>query len=773
MSPAKTNRPDPPDAFVIPRNRTWAIFWVSVLGLFLEMLLIRWIGTEIRIFAYLQNTVLVVCFLGLGMGCFTCRKPIRINRLLVSLVTLTTLLAMPFTRAAMGKISELLSVLGDLVIWGQAISQSPAQTMWHVSLGLGGTFCLMVLLWEMFVPLGRILGRLMDDHPHTIRAYSVNVAGSLIGIWLFVLLSALYMPPVVWFLAAAGMMWLFVGRGPRRMTNLAMLATTVVLAWFAGLSPGAMETTWSPYQKLVMRPIELKTQKFMPGQYLINVNNTSYQGMIDLSDEGVKADPRIDPDMRGLSQYDVPLLLKPNPDRVLIVGAGSGNDAAGALRGGAGHVTAVEIDPAIIEMGRRHHPERPYDSPNVTVVNDDARSFFATTEDKYDLIIFGLLDSHTMNAMTNARLDHYVYTRESLRRAKSLLAEGGVMVLSFEAAKQFITDRMARCLYEEFNCEPITFRIPTNGSGWGGAIFVTGDQQVIRESLANNTRLAQQIDLWNADNPVRLTYTASVITDDWPYVYLEHARIPMLYYLLAFLMAGLLFYGAKRLKTPGLIAAWNRSHWHFFFLGAAFLLLEVQNISKAAVVLGNTWSVNAVIISGILLMILLANLIAARFPRIPQDLVTLGLIGSCLALYFIDLSRFAFLPYLTKAAIVGTLTTLPMLFAGIIFIRSFAAVKRKDVALGANLIGALVGGLLQSITFVVGIKALLLIVGGLYMAALLTRPRVGAGEMEDREEEWAEKPMPVELVGKSTSPNTEPDDDEADPAEELAEPVGV
>ena len=69
------------------------------------------------------------------------------------------------------------------------------------------------------------------------------------------------------------------------------------------------------------------------------------------------------------------------------------------------------------------------------------------------------------------------------------------------------------------------------------------------------------------------------------------------------------------------------------------------------------------------------------------------------------------------------LTTLPMLFSGIVFIRSFTSVERKDTALGANLIGGLVGGLLQSVTFVIGIKALLLIVTGLYLAAFFTRPR--------------------------------------------------
>ena len=98
------------------------------------------------------------------------------------------------------------------------------------------------------------------------------------------------------------------------------------------------------------------------------------------------------------------------------------------------------------------------------------------------------------------------------------------------------------------------------------------------------------------------------------------------------------------------------------------------------------------------------------------------LVVSCLAIYLVDLSTFAFLPYPLKALIVGALTTLPMLFAGMIFIESFALAEHKDRALGANLIGALVGGMLQSLTFVLGIKALLLIVAGLYLCAWIARP---------------------------------------------------
>jgi hypothetical protein len=165
--------------YIGPKNHTAALFLVSVLALFLELLLIRWIGTEINIFAYLQNTVLVVCFLGLGMGCLTSRQPIVLRNLLIPLFILLLLLSIP------GNISLLLSTLGDLVAWKVAIVESVPKAVLSVSAGLIATYILMLFIWEIFVPLGRILGRLMDDHPKPIQAYSVNIAGSLVGIWAF------------------------------------------------------------------------------------------------------------------------------------------------------------------------------------------------------------------------------------------------------------------------------------------------------------------------------------------------------------------------------------------------------------------------------------------------------------------------------------------------------------------------------------------------------------------------------------------------------------
>ena len=703
-------------------NRNLAIFLVSVWGLFLEMLLIRWIGTEVRIFAYLQNTVLVVCFLGLGLGCLTSRKPVTIRNTLIPLLVLMLLMAIPSTKKVLSSISEMLSVLGDVTVWAGSFSANSMQTMLYACLGLALTYFIMVMVIEMFIPIGRLLGRLLAEHPSTIQAYSINIAGSLAGTWLFVLLSYLYQPPLTWFIILAVLTVFFLDRSSRAWRlNFALLAGIVVLSWFVGPAPGSLETVWSPYQKLVLWSAERRPDIH---EYNITVNNAAYQAMLSSKGPIQRPDKKpVDTSMKGLTQYDMPYLLYPGAESALILGAGSGNDAAGALRHDVKNVSAIEIDPAIISFGRRYHPEKPYDSPSVHLINDDARSFMATSKEKFDVISFGLLDSHTATAMTNAPLDHYVYTRESISRAKSLLADGGIMTLCFEAQKPYIADRMGGVLREVFGREPLCFRIPPSYFGFGGVMFIAGDLEAAKEQIAKNGRLASLIESYQKSYPVNLSYKTKITSDDWPYIFLKTPSIPILYYLLACLTAMLLIRSRKHLGHAVMTGLPSRENWHFFFLGAAFLLLEVQNVSKASVILGNTWAVNAVIVTGVLVMILLSNLIAHKFPGIPLPAVYVALAAMCLALYFVDLAQFAFLPYATKAAIVGGLTTMPMLFSGIVFIRSFTRAAEIDKALGANLIGALSGAMLQSLTFITGIKALLLVVLALYILAMLTGPR--------------------------------------------------
>jgi len=158
-------------------------------------------------------------------------------------------------------------------------------------------------------------------------------------------------------------------------------------------------------------------------------------------------------------------------------------------------------------------------------------------------------------------------------------------------------------------------------------MFVAGDQDSAKAQIAADPRFATLMQKWQADMPERSTNATTLATDDWPYIYLEHRQIPPLYFLLALALGILFWLGLREIKAPQIIRGWEGSQTHFFLLVAAFMLLEVQNISKAAVVLGNTWIVNAVIISGILIMILLANAIAGRIKKLPDGLMYAALGG--------------------------------------------------------------------------------------------------------------------------------------------------
>jgi spermidine synthase len=58
-------------------------------------------------------------------------------------------------------------------------------------------------------------------------------------------------------------------------------------------------------------------------------------------------------------------------------------------------VDAVEIDPVIQYLGNSLHPERPYEASKVQITIQNARAFLSQTKEKYDIILFALLDSHT------------------------------------------------------------------------------------------------------------------------------------------------------------------------------------------------------------------------------------------------------------------------------------------------------------------------------------------------------------------------------------------
>jgi SAM-dependent methyltransferase len=691
------------------------ILIVSALILFLELVMIRWIGTEIRIFAYLGNLVLVVCFFGVGLGCYWSSRPASFGRMGLNLFLLVTLVANPlhWEPLEFRFVTYLFSGSEDAPIWQEMAGAGGLDFVAGIIL-IG---ILLYLLALIFVPLGQILGRSMQDAPQVIRAYSINIGGSLAGAWLFNGLSWASTPPTVWMLVVTALltMTLLAGRVRPWLPVILTLAGAAAM-WAGGRSSSV--TIWSPYQKLSISPLisTFGTNRVQRG-YLVQVNGTTYQAALDLSDRFVAAHPELfSKEPLDRNHYNVPFSFKPDARRILIVGAGAGNNAAAALRHGAHQVDCVEIDPQIYALGQRIHPERPYSSPSVRMIVNDARAFFKQATGPYDLIWFGLLDSHTIgSSYNNMRLDHYVYTLESFVEARRLLAPDGLLVVDFGAQRMWIADRLFNVLRQAFGHDPFVYseelasgtsrQLPT-------VTLVTGEHPVTPTVIQDHA-LREFVTTSQLHPPG----TTRLTTDDWPYLYLKRAEIPQLHLIVSgCILLAVMTAGRRTLQMN------TRADWHFFALGAAFLLLEVQTVSRATLLFGMTWVVNAIVISAMLVMILLANLVAWRWPRLPQWVVITGLAVTVMALALVPLDSFNSLTGATKLIAASGFLTAPAFFAGLIFIRSFAVCADKARALGSNLIGALAGGLLESLSFVTGIRALVILVGAFYLIAILRRP---------------------------------------------------
>ncbi|MGA2508048.1 MAG: hypothetical protein ABSF80_11305 [Chitinispirillaceae bacterium] len=717
------------------------LFLVSFAALFLEVALIRWLSTEIRIFAYINNLVILSCFVGIGLGCYFSNKRSYLVMTLALLSLLVLLVSLPLTihfkHHTIHLIKDtpvLLGAFSDSIIWSGI---GGSKVLLSSIVGLTSTMVVFFIVFFAFVPLGQILGRALQEHEHAIAAYSINIAASLLGVWSFGWLSFVDSQPWLWFTIFCVVIALlvFVLESHPRSSLIGVFfclaAILIVMKLFTSAKADTY-TRWSPYQKLDISQMRGDNDT-IPLGYLLYVNNTGYMGLLNLSEPFIKKYPHFfDYNLRKYCQYDIPYMFHQNAKDVLIVGAGAGNDVAGALRNGVDHVDAVEIDPVIYDMGRTLHPERPYSDPRVHMIIDDARSAFKKLHKKYDVISFGLLDAHTpASNYNNMRIDHYVYTEESFREAKNLLAKGGILTVIFEVEAPWIGRRIYDLLATVFQTPPLALSIRIPNFGWGGKMFVAGDADRIRDAVKNNPTLGQFIinvdpaigyDLSKESNPrfhQEVQKPVKLTTDDWPYLYLAKPAIPKLHLCVILVLAAIFLITRKYLLPRG-----QRVDFHFFFLGAAFLLLEFQNISKSALLFGTTWIVNLFTISAILILALCANLVVSLVKIKKIKVLYLFLLFYMVALFFMPLSLFNSWGYWQKSFIVSIILNLPIFFSGIIFTTSFAQTEYKDRAFGSNIMGAAVGGVLESLSFIFGVKALLLVAMGLYfLSALFYRPQ--------------------------------------------------
>jgi len=659
------------------------LFLTATSILFVELLFIRWIPAQVIYVGYFRNFLLMAAFLGIGVGILWGRDPnrIRISPFGPLLLALTLLVTQFPVRI------ELTSP--DEIFFG--LSESEGADINFLILP-----ALVIIATVIMAGLAVPLGTLLTSMP-PLKAYGIDILGSMTGVAAFTVLSAAGTPPIVWFSVVAGLvslMGLAAGLGRSSLVTAASLGAVMVLVLVSTPS----NQTWSPYYRI--------EEYESGGIKAISVNGIPHQGMWPL-------DNLIDPFYEQIYRW----FPERTFDRVLIVGAGSGTDAAVALKHGASSIDAVEIDPRIQDIGVRNHPNRPYDDPRVRRVIDDGRAFLRRSTDEYDLVIFALPDSLTLvSTSANLRLESYLFTSEAFDEVRARLSPDGVFVLYNFYREDWLPQKIAVMLEDSFGSPPIVRQYEALA-----LTFAAGPLIAALDGGSPPGEGAERLDLTGAP---------AAATDDWPFLYLRDRFIAPYYILALSIIVGFAVLLVARAASR---SGTSMRHFspHFFVLGAAFLLLETKSLATFSLLFGTTWLVNALVFFAVLASVLLAIVVNRRWRFRNPALLYVALFATLAIAVVLPPASLLIEPIWLRYVVASALAFAPIFFANLVFSYSFRDTKAADMAFASNLLGAVVGGAIEYVALISGYGWLLVIVGALYAAAWLLGTRVRL--MADRE----------------------------------------
>jgi hypothetical protein len=364
-------------------------------------------------------------------------------------------------------------------------------------------------------------------------------------------------------------------------------------------------------------------------------------------------------------------------------------------------VDAVEIDPKLAQIGRELNPDRPYDDPRVSVHVNDGRAFLEQTDATYDLILFALPDSLTLvSGQSSLRLESYLFTREAMESAREHLKPGGAFAMYNFYREDWLVDRLAGTLQAVYGSAPCVDSLGTTGRF--AILTVSADSGAVN-CPAGSTWV-----------PTDAVAAATPATDNYPFLYLRTPQVPVLYLvtLALILVASLVL---VRLAS-GPVAP-MRGYLDLFFMGVAFLLLETKSVVQFALLFGTTWFVNALVFAGVLLSVLAAIEVARRWRPAQPAWLYVALLAAVGVAYVVPVDLLLGLEMAPRFALAVAVWFTPIFIANLVFAERFRNVEASNVAFGANLLGAMVGGLLEYAALVTGYQALLLLVALLYGAA--------------------------------------------------------
>jgi hypothetical protein len=384
-----------------------------------------------------------------------------------------------------------------------------------------------------------------------------------------------------------------------------------------------------------------------------------------------------------------------------MLGAGGGTDTEIAVLNGAEQVDAVEIDPMLVRLSERFNASAIYENPKVHVHVEDARAFLRRSSGGYDMVVFGFLDSQTLfSSMTNIRLDGYIYTVQSMQSAFRLLNENGVLSLSFMAGHEWLARKLVRMVAIATNQMPVVYESQ-------GQVVICAFRGTHADPPPQYRRFVRTV-FPAGDN----LSDAVAPTDDWPFLYLSRKTIPADYLIVIAILLAITIPAVFKLRGRG----FGLNDGHFLFLGLGFLLLETKSISDCSLYFGTTWFVTLVVVTGVLLMVLAANLVAMRIARF-RTWMYAPLIAALLLLYWVKRDSILVLSFDERLLWSLFVVPLPIFFAGLIFSTTFRHAAIPSSFFGANLIGAMIGGFCEYLSMIVGNQNLMFLIMAAYLVS--------------------------------------------------------
>ena len=742
------------------------LFLISVLVLFLELAAIRWFPSHVLFLTFFTNTVLLAAVLGMSVGCLAANRT-RDFLPWTPILLVLSLGAAHFVEFERQRSNSFVDVGNQaspqLVFFGVEYQPRDPSTFVIPIEVLCGVFFVLIAL-SMVGP-GQQLGRALSKLSNRVESYTVNILGSIAGIVLFAACSWFEVPPVGWFAIVLLGLGYFVlpedrVRGIAISVGPALVLFLSATAGFsAGAQTGGIQEFWSPYYRI----------HYQPEPKIITVNLIGHQQMVS----------RQSP----FPAYALPHLLnrdagRPPFGQVLIIGAGSGNDVSRALAWGAERIDAVEIDPVIYRLGRENHPDHPYDDPRVFVHLDDGRNYLKSSNKQYDLIVYALVDSLVLHSSySNIRLESYLFTEQAFEDVRKRLKPGGVFVMYNYFRQGWIVSRLRDTLEATFGgnsalvlnlpsrdtlepdqvlqgdftvliagaTAPIKDAFARQPEYWlkggrapdrstlNGFDYPTGQEREGWRALSTDEREKSEWQQFRTTRVMAGNEPQHLATDDWPFLYLRQPMIPALSLRGMAIMGtlGLLLLapfvrrsgGAARgeagAEAPALQDPQVPLLAQMFFLGAGFMLVETKAVVHMALLFGGTWVVNSVVIFAVLVMILVANLFVLAVKPKTMLPYYAGLFASLLVSALVPMDYFLGMDRTAQVLGSSLLAFVPVLFAGVIFAVSFSRAAQPDLAFGANIAGAMFGGLAEYSSMLLGFQYLLFVAIAIYACSFI------------------------------------------------------